>query len=126
MSSTELLEAASNSYMLNELELLKLLHDSHSLHASISAVGFIQLMVFAMILAHVVLPTPLGPQNKKACANVLVLIAFCKVEVMAFCPTTLSKVAGLYFLAETTKLSMYVIFYLSRKITSFIRVFLYF
>jgi hypothetical protein len=28
-----------------------------------------QLMVFAKIRAQVVLPTPLGPQNKKACAR---------------------------------------------------------
>ena len=39
-------------------------------------------------------------------AKVLFLMAFCNVEVMAFCPTTLSNVVGLYFLAETTKLSM--------------------
>ena len=96
--------------MLKELELLKLLHDSHWSQASMSAVGFMQLMVLAMILAHVVLPTPLGPQNKKACAKVLVLIAFCNVDVMAFCPTTLSKVTGLYFLADTTKLSMILFF----------------
>jgi hypothetical protein len=39
------------------------------LQASPSAVLFSQLMVFANILAQVVLPTPLGPQNKNACAN---------------------------------------------------------
>jgi hypothetical protein len=80
-------------------------------------------MVLAIILAQVVLPTPLGPQNKNACANVLVLIAFCNVEVMAFCPTTLSNVTGLYFLADTTKLSMMPFFNSSRKITSFLREF---
>jgi hypothetical protein len=82
-------------------------------------------MVLAMILAHVVLPTPLGPQNKNACAKVLVLIAFCNVDVIDFCPTTLSKVIGLYFLADTTKLSMLTIFS-GCKITSFPRFFLFF
>ena len=37
---------------------------SHSLHASPSAVGFMQLMAFAKIRAQVVFPTPRGPQNR--------------------------------------------------------------
>ena len=38
---------------------------SQSLHASPSFVLFVQFIVLANILAQVVLPTPLGPQNKK-------------------------------------------------------------
>ena len=34
------------------------------------------------------------------------LIAFFKVEVIDFCPTTVSNVAGRYFLAETIKFSI--------------------
>jgi len=65
-----------------------------------------QLIVFARIRAQVVFPTPLGPQNKKACASCPLRIAFFKVEVIDCCPTTVSNVAGLYFLADTTKLSI--------------------
>src|SRR6266705_3506804 len=104
MSSTELLEAASSSWTLKEALLLKLLHESHTLHASTSAVIFSQLMVLASILALVVFPTPLGPQNRKACDRWLFLMAFFKVVVICDCPTTLSKVAGRYLRAETTKL----------------------
>src|SRR5690554_7657165 len=63
-------------------------------------------MVFAKILAQVVFPTPLGPQNRKACARCWFLIAFFKVVVICCCPTTLLKLEGLYFLAETTKFSI--------------------
>ena len=64
MSSTLLLEAASNSCMFIERCSLKALHDSHSLHASASDDGFRQLMAFARIRAQVVFPTPRGPLNK--------------------------------------------------------------
>jgi hypothetical protein len=63
-------------------------------------------MVFAKILAQVVLPTPLGPQNKNACANWLFLMAFLSVVVICACPTTVLKFCGRYFLADTTKLSI--------------------
>jgi hypothetical protein len=63
-------------------------------------------MVFAKILAQVVLPTPLGPQNKKACAKWLLSMAFFRVVVICACPTTVLKFWGLYFLAETTKFSI--------------------
>jgi hypothetical protein len=43
---------------------------------------FSQLIVFAKIRAQVVFPTPLGPQNKKACAKWFDLMAFFKVVVM--------------------------------------------
>jgi hypothetical protein len=64
-------------------------------------------MVLAMIRAQVVLPTPRGPQNKKACAKVLLRMAFFNVLVIELCPTTVSKVMGLYFLADTTKFSIF-------------------
>jgi hypothetical protein len=60
-------------------------------------------MVLAKIRAVVVLPTPREPQNKNAWAKWLFLIAFLSVPVMESCPTTVSKVCGRYFLAETTK-----------------------
>jgi hypothetical protein len=65
-----------------------------------------QFMVLAKIRAQVVLPTPRGPQNKNACAKWLFRIAFFKVLVIDFCPTTVSKVCGLYFLADTMKFPM--------------------
>ncbi|MBO9660641.1 MAG: DNA polymerase III subunit gamma/tau, partial [Chitinophagaceae bacterium] len=46
-------------------------------------------------------PTPLGPQNRKACANWLLRIAFFKVVVICDWPTTVSNSWGLYFLAKT-------------------------
>ena len=101
ISSTELLEAASSSWILNDRCSLNAVHDSHWLHASCSAVGVRQLIVLAKIRAHVVLPTPRGPQNRYACAKWLVRIALRSVCVSASCPTTLSKVVGRYFLADT-------------------------
>ena len=74
---------------------------SHSLQASPSAVGCSQLMVLAKMRAQVVLPTPRGPQKRKACASLPVAIAFFRVVVSVLCPTTLLKVVGRYFLAET-------------------------
>jgi hypothetical protein len=67
---------------------------------------FSQLMVLAMIRAQVVLPTPLGPQKRNACARWLFLMAFLRVLVMEACPTTISKVAGRYLRADTIKFSM--------------------
>ena len=68
-----------------------------------------QLMVLANILAQEVFPTPRGPQNKKACAKWLLLMAFFRVLVIDCWPTTVSKVAGRYLRAETTKFSIYFI-----------------
>lgn len=65
-------------------------------------------MVLAMMRAQVVLPTPRGPQNRKAWAKVLLRMAFFNVVVMDCCPTTVSKVEGLYFLADTMKFSIVV------------------
>src|SRR3982750_4687782 len=79
----------------------------HELQASPSLVWFSQLMVLASILAQVVFPTPRGPQNKKACASWLFLIAFFKVVVICDCPTTVEKFWGRYFRAETMNLSIY-------------------
>src|SRR5436190_5796265 len=106
ISSTELLLAASSSCMFNDVPSLKLLHEWHSLHASPSGCRFSQLIVLARMRAQVVLPTPRGPQNKNACANWLFLIAFFSVVVMCCWPTTVSKVCGRYFLAETINLSI--------------------
>lgn len=66
------------------------------------------MIVLARIRAQVVLPTPRGPQNKKAWASWLFRIAFFSVEVIDSCPTTMSNVAGLYFRADTMKFSMQV------------------
>jgi hypothetical protein len=85
---------------------LKEMQELHLLQASPSVVGFSQLIVLAKILAQVVLPTPLGPQNKKACASWLFLIAFFNVVVICDCPTTVSKFCGLYFRADTMNFSI--------------------
>jgi hypothetical protein len=69
MSSTELLLAASNSCTLKVDPVLKDKQELHLSHASPSFPTFSQLIVFARILAQVVLPTPRGPQNKKAWAK---------------------------------------------------------
>src|ERR1700748_2504994 len=76
------------------------------LQASPSGLTFSQLMVFASIRAQVVLPTPRGPQKRKACDNCLFLMAFLRVVVICTCPTTVEKSWGLYFLAETMNLSI--------------------
>src|SRR6185369_11973997 len=106
MSSTELLLAASSSWMFKEVPSLKEMQELHLLQASPSEVLFSQLIVFAKILAQVVLPTPLGPQNKNAWASCWFLIAFLSVVVICDWPMTVSKVCGLYFLADTMNLSM--------------------
>ena len=64
MSSTELFEAASSSCMLNDRCSLNALQDSHCPHASPFGNGERQLIVFAKMRAHVVLPTPRGPQKR--------------------------------------------------------------
>src|SRR5262250_2927400 len=76
MSSTELLLAASSSWMFSDVPSLKEIQELQTLQASPSAVRFSQLIVLASILAQVVFPTPLGPQNKNACASWLFFIAF--------------------------------------------------
>jgi hypothetical protein len=52
--------------MFNELPLSKETQELQTLQASPSEVLFSQLIVFAKILAHVVLPTPRGPQKRNA------------------------------------------------------------
>ena len=99
--STELLLAASSSYIEYERCWLNDWHDSHLLHGSPSPVGARQLIVFAKILAQVVFPTPRGPQNRYACASFPLWMAFLSVVVSDFCATTDSKLSGRYFLAET-------------------------
>ncbi len=63
MSSTELFEAASSSWMLSERPSSNERHDSQRLHASASS-GERQLMALAKMRAQVVLPTPRGPQKR--------------------------------------------------------------
>jgi hypothetical protein len=91
---------------LNDLEVLKEMHDSHWSQASPSDLRFEQLMVLAKILAQVVLPTPLGPQKRYACARWLFRMALFRVFVMESCPTTMLNDGGRYFLAETMKFSI--------------------
>ncbi len=106
ISSTLLLEAASSSWILKDLSVLNDWHDSHSSHASPFSFRLKQFIVLARIRAHVVLPTPLGPQNRYACDRWLFLIALFRVLVIVSWPTTISNVAGRYFLAETIKFSI--------------------
>ena len=51
--------------------------------------------------AHVVFPTPRGPQKRYAWANFPDFTAFFKVVVSACCPITESNDKGLYLRAET-------------------------
>ena len=106
ISSTELFDAASNSYTFNDCPLLNDVQESQASQASVFSVKLKQLIVFAKIRAQVVFPTPLGPQKRKACAKCLLFIAFFKVLVICTCPTTVSNVAGRYLRADTTKLSI--------------------
>lgn len=76
-------------------------HDSHSPQGSMSADGLAQLIVFAKIRAALVFPTPLGPQNRYACANWPLRMEFLRVLTILSWPMSDSKESGLYFLAET-------------------------
>ena len=93
MSSTELFEAASNSKILNAKS-----------SSSFSVPSW--LIFLARIRAQVVLPTPRGPVNNKACAKWSLSIALSKVLVIACWPTTSLNCVGLYFLADTIKCSI--------------------
>lgn len=115
MCSTLLLEAASSSKMLKEAFSLNDLQEEHSLQGSTLLTGFSQLITLARILAQVVLPTPRGPQNKKACANWSVWIAFCRVLAIWFCPITSSKRTGLYLRAETTNLLKSILWFEAQR-----------
>ena len=66
ISSTELLEAPSNSNTFNEFPVLKEIQESQVSQASIASLRLKQLIVFAKIRAVVVFPTPLEPQNRNA------------------------------------------------------------
>ena len=91
MSSTLLFEAASSSKMLK----------AKSSFSSESPSILLRFTAFARILAVVVFPTPRGPQNKKAWAIFLAVMARESVSVMLSWPTTSLNSFGLYFLAET-------------------------
>lgn len=101
MSLTLLREAASSSRMFSERFSLNCRQEWHSLQGSPSEVGCSQLMLFANMRAVEVLPTPREPQNRYACASLLVATALRRVEQSAFCPTTDEKVVGRYFRADT-------------------------
>ncbi len=103
--STPLLEAASNSKILKAKSSSKLVFSS-------------LLIILARIRAQVVLPTPRGPVNNKACARWLCSIAFSSVFVMACWPTTSLKVCGLYLRADTTKCSIEILEVTKLKIQS--------
>ena len=82
ISSTELFDAASSSNML---------------YSKFSSKSFIFL---ARILAQDVLPTPLGPQNKRAWGIFWLSIAFDNVFTIASCPIISLKSLGLYSEAD--------------------------
>ncbi len=103
ISSTELLEAASNSKILKEALSLKEEQEPQVSQGSKLSLRFSQLITFANIRAQVVFPTPLGPQNKNDWASLSFLIAFLRVVVILFCPTTSSNLAGRYLRADTMK-----------------------
>lgn len=64
MSSTELLEAASNSWMESDPPWSKDKQVGQAPQASPEASRLLQLMVLAKMRAQDVFPTPLGPQNR--------------------------------------------------------------
>ena len=61
----------------------------------------IQFSALAIILAVVVLPTPLMPVKRKACANLPLLSELLKVLTSEFCPINSLKSLGLYLRAKT-------------------------
>ena len=101
MSSTELLDAASSSWIQYERPSRKETQDSHSPQGVISSPGFEQLIIFAKIRAVVVFPTPLGPQNRYAWASCPRFMEFDRVLAITSCPIRVPKDSGLYFLADT-------------------------
>src|SRR5699024_9150875 len=93
MSSTLVFEAASIS-ITSEIVPSKIPKQAlHSLHGSFVG-ACSQFIVCAKILAALVLPVPRGPENKYACENFSLAIAFCKVCVICVCPTTSENVRG--------------------------------
>ena len=106
MSSTELLEAASSSWIQYERPSENDRQDSHLPHGSMSGPGLRQLMDLAKILAVVVFPTPRGPQKRYAWASCPRRMEFFRVLAMFSWPMSDSKVSGLYFLADTINCSI--------------------
>ena len=103
--STPVLLAASTSITSRKFPLFIDLHGEHSLH--ISKVGSflfpseMQLRALAMILAVVVLPTPLIPVKRKACANLPLLRELLKVFTRVSWPMSSLKSFGRYLRAKT-------------------------
>src|SRR5512133_390711 len=92
--------------MEKERDSSKAMQDSHTPHGSIFSDRFRQLIVFANMRALVVFPTPRGPQKRYACASWFLRIEFLRVFAIFSCPISVSKLVGLYFLAETINLSI--------------------
>ena len=103
--STPVLLAASTSITSRKFPLFIDLQGEHSLH--ISKVGSFlfpsetQLRALAIILAVVVLPTPLIPVKRKAWANLPLLREFLKVFTSVSWPMSSLKSFGRYLRAKT-------------------------
>ena len=103
--STPVLLAASTSITSRKIPLLIDMHGEHlsqmSKDGSFLFPSSTQFNALAIIRAVVVLPTPLIPVNKKACANLPLLRAFLKVFTRLSCPISSLKLLGLYLRAKT-------------------------
>jgi hypothetical protein len=103
--STPVLLAASTSITSRKLPLFIDLHGEQLLHIS-KAGSFLfpsatQFRAFAIILAVVVLPTPLMPVRRKACANLPLFRELLKVFTSVSCPISSLKSFGRYLRAKT-------------------------
>ncbi len=105
MPSTPVLLAASTSITSRKFPLLIDLQGEHLLQISkVGSLFFslpIQFSALAIILAVVVLPTPLMPVKRKACANLPLLSELLNVLTSEFCPINSLKSLGLYLRAKT-------------------------
>ena len=93
ISSIPRLLAASISNTSRKFSSLIALQLAHWLHGSPSCKSK-QFTAFAKILAELVFPVPLGPQNRYACAKRSARIAFFSVVLIWSCPRTSAKVWG--------------------------------
>jgi hypothetical protein len=105
MPSTPVLLAASTSITSRKFPLLIDKHGEQlsqiSKDGSFLFPSAIQFSALAIILAVVVLPTPLIPVNKKAWANLPLFKALLKVVTRLSCPISSLKLFGLYLRAKT-------------------------
>lgn len=84
-----------------------------------SGPGLAQLMTFAKMRAALVLPTPLGPQNRYACASCPLKTEFLRVWAMLSWPISEENDAGLYFRADTIYSDIVSIFDILTKVNIF-------